>query len=143
MWATGVLVIVHKRTLPVAKVTERKVEKFRNRLIIWVFAHIPIWQSQISPSWCGNLFSPTKGFICCTEFFVGHQHAKIWHKQKPWLRSFPGNCWKICWELTWMSSHSGRDTFYHTNSCLVDTRDGGSGLERTRFISIRKSGFWF
>jgi hypothetical protein len=33
-----VLVIVHKRTLPVAKVTEREVEKFRNRAMIWQHA---------------------------------------------------------------------------------------------------------
>lgn len=80
--------------------------------------------SNFSLIMCTLVF-PTKGFICCTEFFVGHQDVKMWHKQKQWLRSFPGNCWKICWELTWISKHSGRDTFYHTNSCLVDTRDSG------------------
>ncbi len=50
-------------------------------------------------------FFQQKALSVALSFFVCHQDVKIWHKQKQRLRSFPGNCWKICWELTWISSH--------------------------------------
>jgi hypothetical protein len=103
MWTVGVLVIVHKRTLPVAKVTEREVEKFRNRAMIWQHAItecLNMTVSNFSLVMWKLVFSNKRLYLLHWVFLLA---TRMWHKQKQWLRSFPGKC----------------------NSCLVDTRDGG------------------